>query len=67
MDTKKLPEILTTNEAAAALNRNAQTLRRWACFGEGPIRPVKIGGRLAWRVSDLRRLIEGEPHGERAA
>jgi len=67
MDIQKLPAILPTNEAAAAINRRPQTLRRWSCFGDGPIQPVRINGRLAWRVEDLRRLIEGEPHGERAA
>ena len=55
-----LPEILTTNEAAAAINRQPQTLRKWACLDNGPIRPVRINGRLAWRVTDLLKLISGE-------
>jgi hypothetical protein len=54
-----LPECLPTDEAAAALNRRPQTLRKWACLENGPIRPVRINGRLAWLVSDLRALIEG--------
>ena len=66
MDTKTLPAILTTEEAARALNRRPQTLRRWACLGDGPIRPVRINGRLGWRVEDLRRLLEGGP-AERSA
>lgn len=49
---------LPTNEAAHHINRAPQTLRRWACLGDGPIRPVRINGRLAWRVADLRRLLE---------
>lgn len=61
METQKLPEILTTDGAAKALNRRSQTLRRWACYGAGPIQPVRIHGRLGWRAEDLRRLIEGEP------
>lgn len=55
-----LPEILPTNEAAAVLNRRPQTLRKWACLENGPIRPVRINGRLAWRVSDLRKLLNGD-------
>ncbi|MBA9902668.1 helix-turn-helix domain-containing protein [Burkholderia cepacia] len=54
-----LPEVLPTDEAAAAINRKPQTLRKWACFENGPIRPVRINGRLAWRVSDLQTLLNG--------
>ncbi len=48
---------LTTSEAAHYLNRKTQTLRAWACLG-GPIRPIRINGRLAWRVSDVKALLE---------
>lgn len=51
--------ILTTNEAAKVLNRQPQTLRKWACLECGPIRPIRINGRLAWRRSDLEGLIGG--------
>jgi len=54
-----LPEILPTNEAAAAINRAPQTLRKWACLENGPIRPIRINGRLAWRVADLQLLLSG--------
>jgi hypothetical protein len=54
-----LPEVLPTDEAAAAINRKPQTLRKWACLENGPIRPVRINGRLAWRVSDLQKLLNG--------
>ncbi|WP_159680350.1 helix-turn-helix domain-containing protein [Caballeronia cordobensis] len=50
---------LTTEQAAAALNRKPQTLRKWACLECGPIRPVRICGRLAWRASDIQRLLNG--------
>ncbi|CAL63138.1 Hypothetical protein HEAR3029 [Herminiimonas arsenicoxydans] len=54
-----LPEVLPTNEAAASINRAPQTLRKWACLESGPIRPIRINGRLAWRVSDLQALLNG--------
>lgn len=52
-------DVLTTNEAAPAINRSPQTLRKWACLENGPIRPIRINGRLAWRVSDLQALLSG--------
>jgi hypothetical protein len=48
---------VTTDEAAYYLNRKAQTLRIWACRENGPTRPVRIYGRLAWSVSEIRRLL----------
>jgi hypothetical protein len=59
-----LPELLTTNEAAVVLNRKPQTLRRWATYENGPIRPIRINGRLGWRVSDLRALFERDETAE---
>ena len=53
-------DTLPTHEAAPAINRQPQTLRKWACLENGPIRPVRINGRLAWRVSDLQALLRGE-------
>lgn len=46
-----------TASAAHYLNRRPQTLRGWACLENGPIRPMRINGRLAWPVSDLRRVL----------
>ena len=49
---------LPTREAAVHLSRAQQTMRLWACYGNGPIQPIRINGRLAWKVADLRRLLE---------
>lgn len=47
--------------ASFHVNRKPQTLRSWACFENGPLRPVRISGRLAWSVAEIRRLLaEGE-------
>ena len=47
-----------TEQAAHYLNRRPQTLRHWAMRdGSGPVRPVRINGRLAWPVADLRRVL----------
>lgn len=53
-------DVLTTAEAAQIVNRTAQTLREWSCLGSGPIHPIRINGRLAWKVSDLAALLSGE-------
>ena len=50
---------LTTEDAAYYLNRKPQTLRGWACYENGPIRPTRINGRLAWSVASLRNLVGG--------
>lgn len=55
--TTILPEVLSTREAAAIINRRPQTLLKWACLSNGPIQPIRINGRLAWRVSDLASLL----------
>lgn len=43
--------------AAHHLSRRPQTLRGWACHEDGPIRPIRINGRLAWPVAELRRVL----------
>ena len=50
---------LPTAEAAAHLNRAPQTLRIWAMRESGPIQPVRINGRLAWSVNDIKRVLLG--------
>lgn len=46
-----------TAAAAYYLNRRPQTMRGWACFENGPLRPLRINGRLAWPVAELRRVL----------
>lgn len=48
--------LLNTNEAAAILCRKPQTLRKWAALECGPIRPVRVFGRLGWRTDEVLRL-----------
>jgi len=48
---------IPTNEAAYHLNRAQQTMRLWACQENGPIRPLRINGRLAWPVASIRSLL----------
>jgi hypothetical protein len=45
-----------TKEAARLLDRRPQTLRKWACYGGGPIEPIRSQGRLLWALEDIERL-----------
>lgn len=54
--TVETRSVVDTVTAAHHLARRPQTLRAWACFDDGPIKPLRINGRLAWPVAELRRL-----------
>ncbi len=45
--------------AAYHLMRKPQTLRAYACLENGPIRPIRINGRLAWSVAEIKSLLNG--------
>jgi len=47
---------VTTKEAARLLDRRPQTHRKWACYGGGPIEPIRSHGRLLWALEDIERL-----------
>jgi hypothetical protein len=46
-----------TETAAFHLSREPQTLRVWACRENGPLRPLRVNGRLAWPTAEIRRLL----------
>jgi hypothetical protein len=46
-----------TAAAAYYLNRRPQTLRAWACLENGPLRPIRVHGRLAWPVAEIKRIL----------
>ncbi|HSV79730.1 MAG TPA: hypothetical protein VLK85_11080 [Ramlibacter sp.] len=46
-----------TASAAFYLNRRPQTLRNWAVTDSGALRPLRINGRLAWPVAEIRRVL----------
>jgi hypothetical protein len=48
---------LPTSEAARHLNRAEQTLRLWAAYERGPLRPLRINGRLAWPTAAIKELL----------
>jgi hypothetical protein len=46
-----------TETAAYHLSREPQTLRVWACKENGPIRPLRVHGRLASPTAAIRALL----------
>lgn len=60
MERAEMRSHVDTNTAAQLLGRKSQTLRKWACYEDGPLRPVRVNGRLAWAVADIRRLLSGD-------
>lgn len=54
---RELRTAITTREAAIHLSRAQQTLRKWAMNGDGPVKPVRVQGRLMWSVADLKAAL----------
>ena len=46
-----------TEQAGYYLDRRPQTLRGWACLENGPLRPLRIHGRLHWEIKKIRELL----------
>lgn len=47
-----------TDQAAYYLLRKPQTLRIWAMRdGSGPVRPLRVNGRLAWPIAEIKRVL----------
>lgn len=45
--------------AAYHFGRRPQTMRVWASAERGPLRPVRVNGRLVWSVAEIRGLLQG--------
>lgn len=54
---REMRSAIPTIEAARHLSRQPQTLRAWASRETGPLRPIRVNGRLAWPVAEIRRLL----------
>lgn len=50
---------VSTKVMCRHLNRKEQTARVWACFENGPLRPIRVHGRLAWPVAEIKRILLG--------
>jgi len=48
---------IPTPIACVHIDRKPSCLYEWSSKGNGPIKPVKVNGRLLWLVADIRRLL----------
>lgn len=46
-----------TKQAAFYLDRKPQTMRAWSCLNNGAIRPLRVNGRLAWSVKEIKKVL----------
>lgn len=53
--------LIAKQEAMQTLGKSANTLWKWA--RRGYLKPVKVGGRVMYRVSDLHKITEREVKG----
>jgi hypothetical protein len=56
LDIETRPAV-DTAAAAYYLNRRPQTLRSWASTTSGPLRPIRVNGRLGWPLAEIRKLL----------
>ena len=48
-----------TATAARMLGFKTNTLQKWHCNGQGPIKPSVVGRRLRWSVADIQMILSG--------
>jgi len=48
---------VATDAAAHYLHLAPQTMRIYACRENGPLRPLRINGRLHWETKKIRELL----------
>lgn len=51
--------LMKSHEVAQALRLSHATIRSWSAHGGGPIKPVKIGGRVFWKREEVDCLVAG--------
>lgn len=51
-------ELLTRNEVKLLLNKSANTLWKWS--KKGYLVPVRVGGSLMYKASDVKRIMGGK-------
>lgn len=56
LEHEKRPTV-GTSQAAFYLHLAEQTMRIYACREIGPLRPIRVNGRLHWKTDDIRKLL----------
>ena len=55
----QVSSVVPTSTAAKELNRQPQTLRKWAAYQTAELQPTRVHGRLLWPMDAIRKLLEG--------
>jgi len=55
-----ISELLTPNEAAAKLHTTYGTLAVWRCTRRKPLRFVKLGRKIFYKVEDIQAFIDAQ-------
>lgn len=58
LELETRPTVLT-DAAAFYLQLSEQTMRIYSCKETGPLRPLRISGRLHWKTQEIRNLLSG--------
>jgi hypothetical protein len=58
MTDTRIPELFTPKQTAVALHVSVGTLAIWRCRRRYPLKYVKIGGKVFYRLSDINSFIE---------
>ena len=58
---KVAESLIAKQEVMQTLGKSANTLWKWA--RRGYLKPVKVGGRVMYRASDLQKITEWEGNG----
>jgi prophage regulatory protein len=56
-DAADLPLVVDARRLAEMLGAGIRTIRSWDASGVLP-RPVRVGGRVVWRVSEIRDWLD---------
>ncbi|EZQ12100.1 helix-turn-helix domain-containing protein [Acinetobacter sp. Ver3] len=49
--------LVSTKDAATILGYAQVTLRKWASYGNGDLKPVMTKNGAKWRLTDIRNLV----------
>lgn len=56
-DYKAGTQLVPTHTAAKMLLRTKGTLLNWACHNNGLIKPIRVGRRLGWPLSEIEAIL----------
>ncbi len=63
VESSRVPELMTRQQAAEYLGVKVQTLAVWKCTGRYSLPFVKVGSKTRYRKSDLDKFIERRTDG----